>query len=258
MTISDTYYARYSAPSCRDMRHPSPSSPSPSPYTKPSVPSYLPLRTTYTSQYGARITPLPSVTPRCPHSKLADLGHDVSSLKDGRDSTTVQVASILSRAHKAKSVRLKWDMAFPLAQSFDREARVSTLSSVPALREPALSTTTHSLIVVLVGYPYEISVNPSSEPSSPPYVTALDVLSAVYTNLGTAVAPSELNAARKHGDVWSAISSAYTRRTCGDNKKPFKRIDFLAGKTVFLGIEHVGLAGKLPKLELAVCHRPSA
>lgn len=172
----------------------------------------------------------------------------------------MEVASILSRAQKAGPVRLKWDMAFPLAQSYDREARVLIPSSSAALREPALSTTTVSLIVVLVGspYPYEILVRPSSEPSAPLYVTAQDVLSAVHSNLDTVVARLERDAARKLGDVWSAASSAYMRRTGRDSKAPFKRIDFLAGRTVFFGIEHVGLAGKLPKLELLVGCRPSS
>ncbi|KAI0725877.1 hypothetical protein C8Q72DRAFT_888250 [Fomitopsis betulina] len=219
------------------------------------------LLATYTGTYGSRVAPLPPVTPRCLPSEIEDSCYNPWSSEAGSScSTTMAVASILSRAYKTEPVRLKWDMTFPFAQSFDRKVRVSTSASVAALREPALLSTTDALIVVLVGtpYPYEILVKPSSDSSAPSYVTAQDVLRAVYASLHSIVAAGEMNSARKCGNFWEAAWAAYMRRTGGSSKEPFKRIDFLAGRTVFFGMEHVGLAGKLPKLELLVGHRPSS
>ncbi|EPS98263.1 hypothetical protein FOMPIDRAFT_1051663 [Fomitopsis schrenkii] len=216
---------------------------------------------TYTGTYGSRVAPLPPVTPRCLPSEIEDSCHRAWSFEKRSCSVTAEVASILSRAYKAEPVRLKWDMAYPLAQSFDRKVKLSTPSSLGALREPALSTTTVALIVVLVGspYPYEILVKPSSDSSTPSYyVTALDVLREVYASLNMIVSAGEMITARKRSDVWTGASAAYVRRTGGNPKEPLKRIDFLAGRTVFYGMAHVGLAGKLPKLELLVGHRPSS
>ncbi|KAF8205864.1 hypothetical protein K438DRAFT_1715062 [Mycena galopus ATCC 62051] len=88
---------------------------------------------------------------------------------------------------------------------------------------------------------WPISVSPS-QPTG--FVSVLDVFTSVYTSLRLAVWPAEYDALPS-GDVRQSVDNAYFMRCTGlvdeeerrtEALKGVKRVDFLAGKTSFLGL----------------------
>ena len=94
--------------------------------------------------------------------------------------------------------------------------------------------------------------------SAPLFVSVRDVLAAVYENLRRTVAVVEQErAAAQNPHAWRAAVEAHARRAMGRPGVPMRRIDFLAGKTVFYGLVSKGYDGKVPRLSLRVGPRDS-
>ena len=229
------------------------------PYTPPTAPLY-----------HSRTVPLPRVTLGIPTSDLPVIGSPStssttsslpSSLKAHvNQSTPVPLSAALAAAANGGKPRLKWDISMDPQQAvYDRELRQVVPSL--ALNEPAASPDVTRIVITVSGalYPYEITVErPATLPASP-FVSVRDVLVAVYDNLRHSVTVAEQErAAAQNPLAWRAAMEAYARRAMGRPGVPMRRIDFLAGKTIFYGLVSKGYDGKVPRLSLRVGPRDSA
>lgn len=219
--------------------------------------------------YHARTIPLPPVTPRMPTADLPGLrspstSSNISSLASSLrphviDSTPVPLSAVLAAAANGGKPRLKWDMASDPQQSvYDRELR-QTVPSL-ALNEPAASPDVTHIVITISGamYPYEIVVERPTAPTAPLFVSVRDVLAAIHDNLRCPVtAVEQQRAAVQNPHAWRAAVEAHARRAMGRPGVPMRRIDFLAGKTVFFGLVSKGYDGKVPRLSLRVGPRDS-
>ena len=224
------------------------------PYTPPTAPFY-----------HSRTIPLPSVTPGMPTSDLPGLRpssalSNTSSLRSHvNHSTPVPLSAVLAAAANGGKPRVKWDMSFDPQQSvYDRELR-QTVPSL-ALNEPAASPDVTHIVITISGalYPYEIVVERPTALTAPLFVSVRDVLAAIYENLRQPVtAPEQERAARQNPQAWGAAVDTHARRATRSPGTPMRRIDFLAGRTVFYGLVSKGFDGKAPRLSLRVGPRDS-
>ncbi|KAF8879373.1 hypothetical protein BD779DRAFT_1612904 [Infundibulicybe gibba] len=112
-----------------------------------------------------------------------------------------------------------------------------------SLSEPATNPSLPSLLITCPHFQWQIQVLPSS-PQPGSFVTVSDVLNTLYTALRLAVHPMEYGSLPS-GEATRDVDAAYYRR-CGriseprarqiEENKGVKRVDFLAGKTRFLGL----------------------
>lgn len=110
------------------------------------------------------------------------------------------------------------------------------------LLEPATSPALHSLVIECPHLKWDFSITPSSSlPGA--FVTVLDVFEALYRGLRLAVHPVDYN--ELPFDIVRDVNAAYYTR-CGrilateartsEESKGIKRVDFLMGRTRFLGL----------------------
>jgi hypothetical protein len=116
---------------------------------------------------------------------------------------------------------------------------------VGAFAEPATLPPSLSLTLVSDLLPWSIVVAPS--PAS--YINVSDVITTLHRSLRLAVHPDEFNALPSH-DAKYRVNMAYEGRckrleedprACEEEKKKgVKRVDFLMGRTMFMGLSPVG------------------
>lgn len=202
--------------------------------------------------YHSHTIPLPQLTPLFAPLDL-DRPSSVSSLRAPQTGTPVPVSAVLAAAANGGKPRVKWDMASdPLRWAHDRDLRDAGISLV--LNEPAASPDVARLVISISGasYPYEVVVERPTSLTAPLYVSVRDVVVAVHNNLQQPVtAPEQRRAAQQNPRVWQAACAAHAKRTAR-NAGEMRRIDFLAGRTIFLGLASKGVDGKMPRLELRV------
>jgi hypothetical protein len=151
--------------------------------------------------------------------------------------------------------------------------RLLALSTIPPIiydisRPPSFITTPHnqaldvgvftepatfpsSLTITLVSdlLPWSIIIAPAS-PKLVQYITVCDVITTLHCALRFAVHPDEFNALPSH-DAKYRVNTAYESRykrledvdsqACEEEKKKgVKRVDFLMGRTMFMGLSPAG------------------
>jgi hypothetical protein len=126
------------------------------------------------------------------------------------------------------------------------------------LPEPAVVPPLPLLAVVCPDIPWLITVSPSSSKPDA-FVTVADVLLTIYCGLRLAVHPDEYNALPSHEDkhkVNAAYGNRYVRiadhAACEEEKrKGVKRVDFLMGRTRFLGLSRTPVGPDVWALHVA-------
>ncbi|EPS98264.1 hypothetical protein FOMPIDRAFT_1042581 [Fomitopsis schrenkii] len=221
------------------------------PYTPPTAPFY-----------HARTIPLPLVTPGLPTSDLPPIrppstSSNTSSLASSlrahiTESTPVPLSAVLAAPANGGIPRLKWDMSSDPQQCvYDRGLRQAMPSL--ALSEPAAAPDVTHIVITISGalYPYEIVVKRPTALTAPLCVSVRDVLDAVYENLRRIVTVAEQGrTAAEKPQAWRVAVDAHARRARRSPGEPMRRIDFLAGKTIFYGLVSKGYDGKVPRLSL--------
>ncbi|KZT69118.1 hypothetical protein DAEQUDRAFT_726995 [Daedalea quercina L-15889] len=212
--------------------------------------------------YHSHIIPLPPVTPVLTALKLgrpSSSASSASSLKAHLAATTpAPVSAALAAATNGGKPRLKWDMVGDPKYTYDRGLRQTGMSFL--VNEPAASPDVARIVITVldVSYPYDIVAERPTSRTNPPFVSVHDVVVAIYDNLRKVVTAIEQNAAAKRKpEAWQAAVDAHRRRAGGNASEPMRRVDFLAGRTVFLGLVSRGIEGKTSRLGLRVGPRDS-
>jgi hypothetical protein len=180
--------------------------------------------------------------------------HDTSSLpswsphapKHALVSTPFPSVAFVSLVPEA-IVQLHPFLQFTLSPAIDYDISFSPKTiATPhpyALAQPAIHPPLAHLAVVCSDLPWQITVVPSSTIHGA-FVTVADVLASLHRTLRLAVHPDEYNALPSHEDKHK-VNTAYESRCvriedpaaqAEEKRKGVKRVDFLMGRTRFLGL----------------------
>ncbi|KAJ7160449.1 hypothetical protein C8R46DRAFT_1286277 [Mycena filopes] len=173
------------------------------------------------------LPPIPPLWPSAPPRRLSP----------ERDYAPIQIHSLLSFMPFTPP-NVRYDLAQPLHTIIPQ--------LTPSFLDPATYPPLPALTVVCrhLAWPWPIRVEAASLPNTTGFVSVLDVLTSLHTSLRLAVRWAEYNALPSAGTRRSVDDAYFARCRLVEDRnareietlKGVKRVDFLRGKTHFLGL----------------------